>query len=104
LLTQGEKIAWVGRMAEAPPIPDDARVVDDAGKTLVVATKWGRELMRMEDQIGTLEAAKLADLLLVDGNPLENICLLQEKARLALVMQGGQAKAGTLGRQHAGEN
>src|SRR5262245_26349501 len=66
-------------------------------QTLVAATRWGSELLRMEDQIGTLEAGKLADLLLVDGNPLEDIRLLQEKARLALVMQGGQAKAGTLG-------
>ena len=66
-------------------------------QTLVAATKWGSELMRMEDRIGTLERGKLADLLLVDGNPLDDIRILQDKKRLALVMQGGQAKAGTLG-------
>jgi len=70
-------------------------------QTLVAATRWGSELMRMEEQIGTLDAGKLADVLLVEGNPLENIRLLQEKARLALVMQGGQAKAGTLGLPYA---
>ena len=66
-------------------------------QTLVAATRWGSELMRMEDRIGTLERGKLADLLLVDGNPLDDIRILQDKKRLALVMQGGQAKAGTLG-------
>ena len=75
--------------------------VEDIGltpmQTLVAATKWGSELMRMEDQIGTLEAGKLADLLLVDGNPLDDICVLQDKSRLARVMQGGKTKAGTLG-------
>jgi imidazolonepropionase-like amidohydrolase len=71
-------------------------------QTLVAATKWGSELMRMEDRIGTLETGKLADLLLVDGNPLDDIRILQDRSRLALVMQGGQAKAGTMGLQYPG--
>jgi imidazolonepropionase-like amidohydrolase len=69
-------------------------------QTLVAATRWGSELMQMEDRIGTLERGKLADLLLVDGDPLDDIRILQDKKRLALVMQGGQAKAGSLGLQY----
>lgn len=65
-------------------------------QTIVAATKWGSELMRMPDEIGTLEAGKLADVLVVDGNPLEDIRILQDRSRLALVMQGGSPKAGTL--------
>jgi len=65
-------------------------------QTLVAATKWGSELMEMADRTGTLEAGKLADLLLVDGNPLDDLRLLQDRRRLALVMQGGAVKAGTL--------
>jgi imidazolonepropionase-like amidohydrolase len=68
-------------------------------QTIVAATKWGSELMRMPDRIGTLEAGKLADLLLVDGNPLDDIRILQDKSKLALVMQGGRVKAGTLVQQ-----
>jgi imidazolonepropionase-like amidohydrolase len=69
-------------------------------QTLVAATRWGSELMQMEDRIGTLERGKLADLLVVDGNPLDDIRILQDKERLALVMQGGRAKAGSLGLQY----
>ena len=31
------------------------------------ATRWGAELMRMQDRVGTLEPGKLADLVVVDG-------------------------------------
>ena len=40
---------------------------------------------------GTLEAGKLADLLVVDSDPLDDITLLQDQARLLLIMQGGRA-------------
>ncbi|MBM3458267.1 MAG: amidohydrolase family protein [Armatimonadetes bacterium] len=71
-------------------------------QTLVAATKWGSELMRMENEIGTLEAGKLADLLLVDGDPLQDIRILQDRARLSLVMQGGRAVSGPLARELGG--
>ncbi len=71
-------------------------------QTLVAATKWGSELMQMEDQIGTLEPGKLADLLLVEGDPLEDIRILQNRSRLSLVMQGGKAISGPLARDVEG--
>ena len=40
--------------------------------------------------MGTLEPGKLADLIVVDGNPLEDITLLQERDRIRLVMKEGQ--------------
>lgn len=49
----------------------------------------GAELMRMADRIGSLEAGKLADLVVVDGDPLRHIDVLQDRARLS-VMQGGR--------------
>jgi imidazolonepropionase-like amidohydrolase len=45
----------------------------------------------MQDDVGTLEPGKLADLLLVDGDPLEDVGILGDKGRLALIMQGGHA-------------
>lgn len=53
------------------------------------ATRNGAELMRMADRIGTLEKGKLADLVVVDGDPLADIALLQDRSRLS-VMKGGE--------------
>jgi imidazolonepropionase-like amidohydrolase len=45
--------------------------------------------MRMADRIGTLQQGKLTDLVIVDGDPLRDISVLQDRARLS-VMQGGR--------------
>jgi imidazolonepropionase-like amidohydrolase len=52
------------------------------------ATKSGAELMRMSDRIGTLEKGKLADLVVIDGDPLKDIRILQDRSKLS-VMKGG---------------
>ena len=43
----------------------------------------------MEDEIGTLEEGKLADILVVDGDPLADIAVLQDRERLTVVMKDG---------------
>jgi imidazolonepropionase-like amidohydrolase len=58
-------------------------------EAIVAATRWGAELMRMQDRIGTLQAGKLADLVVVDGDPLKDIAVLQDRGRLS-VMKGGR--------------
>jgi imidazolonepropionase-like amidohydrolase len=57
-------------------------------EALTCATKHGAELMRMQDRIGTLRRGMLADLVVVDGDPLRDIAILQDRARL-IVMKGG---------------
>jgi imidazolonepropionase-like amidohydrolase len=59
------------------------------------ATLWGAELMRMPDRIGSLERGKWADLVVVDGDPLGDIAVLQDRARLT-VMKGGRWVTGAL--------
>lgn len=51
------------------------------------ATTRASELLRMEKQIGSVEAGKLADIIAVEGNPLDDIRAL---TRVAFVMKGGQ--------------
>ena len=51
------------------------------------ATVRGSELLRMEKHIGTLEPGKFADVIAVEGNPLEDIRALQ---RVTFVMKAGQ--------------
>jgi imidazolonepropionase-like amidohydrolase len=58
-------------------------------EAITCATRNGAELMRMQDRIGTLAPGKLADLVVVDGDPLRDITVLQDRARLS-VMQGGR--------------
>jgi imidazolonepropionase-like amidohydrolase len=57
-------------------------------ETLVAATQQGGELMGMK--VGVIAPGWLADVLLVDGDPLEDITVLQDKACLSAIMQGGQ--------------
>ena len=42
-------------------------------ETLQAATKWPAEAMHLEKQVGTLEAGRLADLLILNGDPLQDI-------------------------------
>ncbi len=60
------------------------------------ATKTGAEIMGRADEIGTLEAGKLADVLVVDGDVPADIGVLQDRARFITVMQGGVCKAGQI--------
>lgn len=49
----------------------------------------GAYLMRKDREIGSLEVGKLADLVVVDGNPLEDICCLSNADHVKVVMIGG---------------
>jgi len=59
-------------------------------QAIVATTKTAAECARFAD-LGTLEPGKFADLLVVDGDPLADIRLLQNKDKLALIMKDGKA-------------
>ncbi len=63
--------------------------------TLVAATSSAARLLRMDDQIGSIEKGKLADLILVPGDPLTDI---EAMRRPALVMKSGRVVRNQLGR------
>ena len=60
------------------------------------ATKTGAEIMGRGDEFGTLAPGKLGDLLIVDGDVVKNIALLQDRSKFIAVLQGGVIKAGTI--------
>jgi imidazolonepropionase-like amidohydrolase len=65
-------------------------------EVITCATRTGAEIMGRGDEFGTLEAGKLADLLVVDGDVIADISVLEDRARFIAVMQGGEIKAGRL--------
>jgi imidazolonepropionase-like amidohydrolase len=64
--------------------------------TIKCATRTGAEILGREKEIGTLEAGKLADVLIVDGDPMADISVLENRRQFLAVMQGGIIKAGQL--------
>ena len=58
-------------------------------ETLVAATKHGGELMGMGDELGLIREGYLADLLLVKGDPTEDVTLLQNQDNLLAIMKDG---------------
>lgn len=59
-------------------------------EALVAATRNTADALGMLDNRGTLEAGKRADLLIVDGDPLQDIKIMKSQARLVLVMKAGR--------------
>lgn len=57
---------------------------------LHAATALGGAIMGMEGELGIIKAGSIADLLLVDGDPLADITLFQDKNNLRFIMQGGR--------------
>ena len=66
-------------------------LVEEAGLTplqvIQAATRWPAEAFRVLDRVGTIEAGKLADLMIVNADPLQNIANLQ---KIEWVIQDGR--------------
>ncbi len=65
-------------------------------EAIMCATKSGAEIMGRGHEFGTVEPGKLADILIVDGDVLKDISLLEDRTRFVAVIQGGIVKAGQL--------
>lgn len=65
-------------------------------EVLKCATKTGAEIMGRGHEFGTLEAGKLADLNVIDGDVLADISILEDRSRFIAVVQQGVIKAGRL--------
>jgi imidazolonepropionase-like amidohydrolase len=67
-------------------------------EALRAATGLAAECLGLERDIGTVEKGKLADLVVVDGDPLADIAVLQKTEKIALVVKGGAVAADRLPR------
>ena len=58
-------------------------------ETLVAATRMGGEIMGRPGELGVVAEGALADLLLVDGDPLADIEVLQDRDAIRMIMKDG---------------
>lgn len=68
----------------------------DAGmspmESIIASTKTAAECLGWEDRVGTLETGKLADVLVVKGNPLEDIYSLANNDTIQVVIKDGKVE------------
>ncbi|WP_168702318.1 metal-dependent hydrolase family protein [Gordonia paraffinivorans] len=95
----GVKVA-VG--TDAGLVPDHGATLGELGclvkfggmtplQAIVAGTKTSAELCGVDDKLGTLEAGKLADVVVVKGDPLADIDSLADQSNILLVLKAGKA-------------
>ncbi|MGH6943563.1 MAG: amidohydrolase family protein [Geminicoccaceae bacterium] len=70
---------------------------------LLSATTVGGELMALGDECGQIREGYLADLLLVRGNPLQDVAILQHQDSFAMIIKDGAIHKMTLEGARAGQ-
>ena len=60
-------------------------------QAIQAATGWAAECCGLGSETGTIAAGKYADLLVLDGNPLNDITVLRDHEKMMMVMKGGSA-------------
>jgi imidazolonepropionase-like amidohydrolase len=59
-------------------------------ESIVATTKIAAQCLGWEDEVGTLEAGKLADVVIAKTNPIQNIRSLENNDNIAMVMKDGK--------------
>ena len=66
-------------------------------QAIVASTANAARLLHIENQLGSLEVGKLADVVVVDGDVLADISTIADPAYVKLVLKGGQAAKNSFG-------
>jgi imidazolonepropionase-like amidohydrolase len=81
----GQNLGELQRLVEVGYSPMEA---------LESGTRVASQVLGQEKDLGTIEEGKLADLIVVEGNPLEEVGLLVKPEAIRLVIQGGKLVKG----------
>ena len=74
----GEELVWKARMGLSPM------------NAIVSATNVNAEICGLSDKLGTITEGKWADMIVVDGNPLEDVQLFAQPDKIVMVMKEGR--------------
>jgi imidazolonepropionase-like amidohydrolase len=65
-------------------------------ETLLASTRDAGDMVGFDGRVGTLESGKYADLIVVDGDPTDDITILQDQDRIQTIIKGGRIFHNTL--------
>jgi imidazolonepropionase-like amidohydrolase len=95
-IASGSDLLGPMRRYQGEEIGIKARAMGAMG-AIVAATRTNAELLGLDDELGTIEPGKLADLVVVDGDVLAQPALLGRTAQISLVVLGGRVVHDRLG-------
>jgi imidazolonepropionase-like amidohydrolase len=64
----------------------------------MAATKYGGEIMDMGNELGLVKEGYLADLIMIDGDPVKDLRLFQDRENILMVMKDGAYHKGPIPR------
>ena len=76
----------IAELARVAPVPAASFTPMEA---ILSATAQGGEIMGQPGELGKVQAGYLADLILIDGDPLSDIAILQDRNKLKAIMKDG---------------
>lgn len=95
ICTHGDNLEELALLVELGMKPMDA---------IVAGTRTSAELLRVGTQVGTLTAGKIADLVIVDGDPVADMSVLTDRKRIRGVMTSGNWRVDRITSAHPAES
>jgi imidazolonepropionase-like amidohydrolase len=112
VFVRGNRIERISSAPIAAPRAADTTLIDGGGRTLMpglIDMHWHTIMVRLAmsgkrnpypGTLGVVEEGALADILLVDGNPIADITLIENPVKnFVLIMKDGKIYKNTLPRQ-----
>ncbi len=88
-------VAWAPIGANARDLEHFVRMLGFSPmEAIMAATKSGAEIMHMSERIGRIQTGFIADLILVKGDPLKDVGILQKQENIVAVMKEGKLHEG----------
>jgi imidazolonepropionase-like amidohydrolase len=88
VIGSGSDMVGPGQAYKANELELKSRVMGPM-RAILSATKVNSEIMKTDGTVGTVEPGKLADLIVLDGDPLNDITVFQDRDKIRVILQDG---------------